>query len=255
MNDPKTGQPWDMGNPSVQSRVKKLVRDTQPFCVIGSPPCTPFSRLQAINKARRDPATVAEELRQGKAHINFCLQVYALQIVGKRHFVHEHPDGSTAWQTPEMLEFMLRPEVDATVIHMCAYGMTAEDEVGIGLVKKPTRIMSSSPEVLKRVEARCSNEDGDEQHRHVQLVQGRATAAQVYPRLLGIRICEGIAAQKKFDQLGMRSRPFMSVEDMHQAAKNAGTGECPSESLHELDGEGYVAWDDVSGQELDPRLI
>ena len=29
----------------------------------------------------------------------------------------------------------------------------------------------------------------------------------------------------------------------------------PSESLHEADGEGLVAWDDVSGQELDPKLM
>ena len=44
MNDPKTGAPWDLGRPEVQSRVKKLIKSTQPFCVIGSPPCTPFSR-------------------------------------------------------------------------------------------------------------------------------------------------------------------------------------------------------------------
>ena len=36
--DPATGERWDLSKPSVQSRVKKLVRDTRPFCVIGSPP-------------------------------------------------------------------------------------------------------------------------------------------------------------------------------------------------------------------------
>ena len=30
MNDPKTGMPWDFGNPTVQSRVLRLVRDTKP---------------------------------------------------------------------------------------------------------------------------------------------------------------------------------------------------------------------------------
>ena len=80
----------------------------------------------------------------------------------------------------------MRPEVDAAVLHMCAYGMTSTDEIGEGWVKKPTTMISSSPEVLRRAEARCSDELGGHQHRHVHLVQGRATAAQVDPRELGI---------------------------------------------------------------------
>ena len=89
------------------------------------------------------------------------------------------------------------PEVDAAVLHMCANGMKSSDEHGEGLVKKPTRIMSSSPEVLARVAIGCSNEQGGPQLRHVHLVQGRARAAQVYPKALCVKICEGIAAQKR----------------------------------------------------------
>ena len=40
MDDPATGQPWDLSKPEVQSKVRKLIRETRPFCVIGSPPCT-----------------------------------------------------------------------------------------------------------------------------------------------------------------------------------------------------------------------
>ena len=69
-------------------------------------------------------------------------------------------------------------------------------------MKKPTRMISSSPEVLRRVEA-CSNELGGHRHRHVHLGQGRAKAAPVYPRELGMKICVGIAAQKKLDCLGL----------------------------------------------------
>ena len=83
-----------------------------------------------------------------------------MQLAGKRHFVHEHPEGSTAFAMPEFVEFLARPEVGMTTLHMCAYGMEAADENGKGLVKKPTRIVSSSAEVLSRVEARCTNEQG-----------------------------------------------------------------------------------------------
>ena len=124
---------------------------------------------------------MAEELRRGRAHIDFCVQIYRMQLAGKRHFIHEHLETSTAWETDELKQLMLRPEVDATTVHMCAYGMESRDEQGQGLVKKATRFMSTSPEVLKRVAARCSNERGGEQHRHVHLIQGRAKGAQAYP--------------------------------------------------------------------------
>ena len=75
MNDPKSGRPWDLADKAVQSRVRKLVRTTKPFCIIGSPPCTPFSRLQEISRAKRDPKIMEEELRRGREHVNFCLQI------------------------------------------------------------------------------------------------------------------------------------------------------------------------------------
>ena len=152
-----------------------------------------------------------------------------MQLAAKRHFIHEHPEGSRAWRAKEMVHFMLSPEVDAVTIHMCSYGMKSKDEDGEGLVKKPTRIMSSAPEVLRMIERRCSNEAGQaEHHRHVHLIQGRAKDAQVYPRELGIMMCNGIAAQRRLDNLGMHSRPVMSVEQMHEAAATVGADDCPS---------------------------
>ena len=101
---------------------------------------------------------------------------------------------------------------------------------------------------------KCSNgSEGKEWHRHVHLVSGRAKDAQVYPRELGIHICRGIAAQRRLDQLGMVARPVLSVEQMNDAS--GGKENCPSKALHESDGEGLEAWDDISGQRLDPKLM
>ena len=155
-----------------------------------------------------------------------------MQLKAKRHFLHEHPERSTAWKMPELVQFMLRPEVGSTVLHMCAFGMTATDEQGEAPVHKATRVMSSSEEILKRLDIRCSNELGGERHRHVHLVQGRARLAQVYPRLFGIRVCEGIAAQKKIEALGVSARPIMTLEEMQKTAEGMKAGECPSAALH-----------------------
>ena len=44
--DPLTGEPWDLSKCAVRDRVRKMVRETTPFLVIGSPPCTMFPSLQ-----------------------------------------------------------------------------------------------------------------------------------------------------------------------------------------------------------------
>ena len=46
----------------------------------------------------------------------------------------------------------------------------------------------------------------------------------------------------------------MSVESMRQAAK-AGIGKCPSEALNDTGCEGMEAFDDASGQPIDPALM
>ena len=62
------------------------------------------------------------------------------------------------------------------------------------------------------------------------------------------------AAKKKLEQLGLVVRDVMSM-DMKMDAAKAGGGECPSATLHEEGLEGLRAYDDVSGQELNPELM
>jgi len=192
--DPSTGRAWDLSDRKVQARVIKLIHDTKPFCIVGSPPCTPFSQLQGLNKARRDPKIVENELKMGKLHMRFCLDVYRMQVRAGRHLAHEHPAGSTAWKMPEVQQFILEYGIDSVKMNMCSFGMTAKDDEGTGLVAKPTRIMSSSPEILKKIHKPCCGG-----HRHVHLISGKAKAAQVYPRRFCTAMCAGIAAQKKLD--------------------------------------------------------
>ena len=89
-----------------------------------------------------------------------ALKVYRLQLQGRRHFVHEHPEKSKAWEMPEITEFMAHAEFGSVVFHMFAFGMTSIDEQGEAPVKKGTGLMSSSGEILKRVDRKCSNGDG-----------------------------------------------------------------------------------------------
>ena len=73
--DPSTGRPWDLSDRRVQRKVKALVRATEPFCIIGSPPCTAFSALQELSRKKRDPRVVGAEFDAARAHIKFCLEI------------------------------------------------------------------------------------------------------------------------------------------------------------------------------------
>ena len=73
-------------------------------------------------------------------------------------------------------------------------------------------------------------------------------------------MCAGIAAQKKADDLGLRAVSLMSVEAMDEVLCSSGLADIsgqnsPSELLHEDVLDHIVAYDDLSGEELDPKLM
>ena len=190
MRDPETNAPWDLSKRSVQDRVRKMVIDSKPFMLVGSPPCTPFSRLQELNSPKRDPKVVEGKLAAGRAHMKFCFEMYELQR--KNFFEHEHPSTATSWSLPFVLEMLLRDDVNLVEVDMCNFGMMSSDAEGEGLVRKRTKILTDSDEVAKRVARKCTKD-----HRHVNLIGGRAKRAQLYPRAFSRAFCECVAAQKR----------------------------------------------------------
>lgn len=71
VND-ETGKPYDFNDPKQRAKAGKLFEEQQPFLLVGSPPCTPFSQIQAINRERRDPHQIERELIAGRVHLEFC---------------------------------------------------------------------------------------------------------------------------------------------------------------------------------------
>ena len=79
--------------------------------------------------------------------------------------------------------------------HMCQFAMTAVDENGEGLVKKPTTMMTNSVEVHRELDKQCTPGT----HRHVQLMGGKARDAAIYPKALCRAVCRGVARQTEID--------------------------------------------------------
>ena len=91
--------------------------------------------------------------------------------------------------------------------HLCQYGLRVPAKGGsTAPAMKPTRFLSSAPEVLARLGKRC-----DRSHKHQVLHGGpRVTAAGVYPPELCRAMLEGIEAQRRREGVGVPG--FVSKE-------------------------------------------
>jgi hypothetical protein len=210
----ENGNPWDFEDPEQRAKAKALVLETKPWLLIGSPPCTFFSILQNWNHGKMDPEKYQRELRRAMTHLEFCIELYHIQIQHGRYFLHEHPNTATSWKTDCISRLLIDESVGCVVSDMCQYGMEQTDENGqVRPVKKPTRWMSNAPHILSALDRRCGRDDQDpeQKHQHVHLIGGRARAAQVYPIKLCQCILKGLRDQLRDD--GVISEKFVgSVE-------------------------------------------
>ena len=95
-----------MSKCAVRERVSKMVRETTPFLVIGSPPCTMFSSLQNLSKKKKNKAKFYTAMESAKEHVKFCLEIYKMQMYAGRYFLHEHPSSASSWSKPEVVNMI-----------------------------------------------------------------------------------------------------------------------------------------------------
>ena len=139
-----------------------IIRDEQTL-VIGSPPCTHFSRLQESNKHmyKDDVAwtsTNEDNLEQAKRYVRFCIKIYDHQRAKGRYFLHEHPWLATSWFMPEMDRLAEEIGVYRERTDMCQFGMlsrTAGIGSAMGHVLKPTAFLTNSKHIFRELARRC----------------------------------------------------------------------------------------------------
>ena len=136
------------------------------------------------------------------------------------------------------------------VAHMCAFGMRSTDALGEGPVQKPTRFMTNSLHIAHELERKC-----DGSHRHVALLGGRASAAQVYPKALCMAICRGMRKHLDAEGEAPTDHAVHAVMEMKQAAVEACRAGKSAEQISTILHGGQEAWDDSKGGGLDPREV
>ena len=146
--------------------------------IIGSPECGPFSALQNLNMLTEEGREKVMELRRlGEVHLKFCCRLYRMQMERGLDFLHEHPQSAASWKVDCVRELSQSPVVYMTVAHQCQFGLMTRDKTGEGYAKKPATFMTNSPDMSKVLDRKC-----DGSHENIPLMEGRAKAAQHYPK-------------------------------------------------------------------------
>ena len=163
-------------------------------------------------------------------------------------FLHEHPCNATAWQLKCIQDVLALKDVAVTVADLCQYGLKTKDDDGsMAPAKKPTKFMTNSSEIRKRLSRRCPGE-----HKHVALMSGRAKTAQVYPREFCKEICRGLKDQQREDMKRFAGEMFSLVEIEGEDSEMLAW---LPQSVYTGSVEECLAGDDVKGGPLDECLV
>ena len=112
----------------------------------------------------------------GVRHLLYAFELYEMQLAANRYILHGHPLSALSWQIPDVQDFLQRWDLQKQSLDMCRFDMVSYDEYGVGLVKKPTGIITNAEYISARLCKRCTGG-----HRHVPLTNGRARQAQIDP--------------------------------------------------------------------------
>ena len=124
------GERWDLRREDdVREWFEALERE-DPYIFVGSPPCTEFSQLQALNKNKRDPETMQASYEEAKKHLWVACKSYKRQMARGRYFLHEHPHGASSWHEPEVEDILRKEGVLRVTGDMCRWGLKAEASGG-----------------------------------------------------------------------------------------------------------------------------
>ena len=94
----ESGMPWDFSRHECREKARRMIRETRPLLLVGSPMCTWFSIIQNLNRGKVDPVVWEKGYKQAVEHLKFVFELYDMQVRGGRYFLHEHPASATSWK-------------------------------------------------------------------------------------------------------------------------------------------------------------
>ena len=260
---------WDFDKAEDRERAIQYIQKHRPFLVVGSPPCTLFSVLQALN-LHKNGAEWRQEFEKKKRravrHVEFCAAIYRLQSAAGRYWLHEHPANATSWNLRTITKLYTLPGVEKVRADLCAYGLKTVKGNEERYAKKPTCFLTNSWCLARELSRRC-----DGTHLHHSLMEGRAKQAAVYPRGLCDAVCKGVKAQKEYDNRNLCCSKALNSVELQRVMRESGYPEHWKDLQHDMTEDDALvareiqllsvkealalAYDDVSGAALPAQLV
>ena len=135
--DKDDGKPWDFNVKEKREKALDMVLKKEALLLIGSPMCKSFSKLMNWNWKRMKPERRDAMIKEGKAHLQFCMMLYRIQAENGLYFLHERPYSASCWKEPCVEEVMAMEKVQVVRGDMCAFGMwqhSDKSQEGVELV-------------------------------------------------------------------------------------------------------------------------
>ena len=91
---------YDLSDETTKAMVVKRITSTEPTLVIGTPPCSAFSRIQHLNLHIHGEAwrqRFEEDKAKAVLHFKFCIKLFKLQKARGAYFFMEHPAYADSW--------------------------------------------------------------------------------------------------------------------------------------------------------------
>lgn len=185
--DRVSGRKWDLREKSAQSTLWSLLGIRRSRLLVVSPPCRTCSILLNLRKSTLSP----QEKAEGKMLLDIGVKACSIQMRLGGFFVFEHPVGAKSWEENGLKELMAADGVYTCELDQCMYGLMSCGDQGWGPARKATRIVTNMRCATELLATRCDGE-----HMHVHLRQGRAKAAERYPRGLCKAILQALILEQ-----------------------------------------------------------
>ena len=231
--DPEDGMPWDFNSPEKRIAAKRLIMAGTALLLIVRPMGAAFNCLQNLNFCKKNKEEVERIIAYEMRHLECCMELCEVQMNNGLHFLFEHPSTASSWKKEAVQRIMRRPGVGIIVGHMCCFGMKQRHEDKEWMVKKPTGFLTNCRGITQNRNKKCEGK-----HRHISLINDRATMAEIYPDDLCREILLGLMRQMEVDAM-------MESGEINMMAKE-------EKNVMEVDGK---YGDSISGKELSPELI
>ena len=118
----------------MQDKAVKMIDEVKSSMLVVCPPCTLFSILQAMNFYKKESSEVEGKLRDAMMHLGFSIFLCLKQARAGRYYMFEHPARATSLSTNLVKQLYVQGGGIPVMIDMCAFGLSATDNSGAGLV-------------------------------------------------------------------------------------------------------------------------